>query len=120
MADSFYKELKIYGLNIRHSDAPDRKKVDFTIEDKEDNVCWVWGDTPSDVEWECSHPVVKFGDVDELGECKVCGSHCEWHYEEDDEGHKVRTPHEWYSLPQPRGLLGQILEILKILNGDQS
>ena len=104
-------ELRLFGLSIRQTDAPDRKAIDFSIEDSEDNVCWVWGDTPSDVEWECWHPAVEFSsDPEDMGECVICGSHCEWHYEEDDEGHKVRTPHEWHSLPQPRGIIGKLLK----------
>lgn len=103
-------ELKLFGLSIRESDDPNREKIDFTIEDSNDNVCWVWGDTLADAQWECWHPAVEFGNPDELGECKLCGSHCAWHYEEDDEGNKVPTPHQWFELKELRGIIRKIVE----------
>ena len=111
MNRSVEDELKGYGLSIRQSDAPDREEIDFSIEDEGDNVCWVWG-KPADPEWECWHPYqcIEFGDDDELGECKLCGSHCEWHYEDDGEGHKERIPHDWFALRQIRGLIAKIVK----------
>lgn len=108
-------ELKEYGLSIRESDNPEREPVDFSIEDNEDNVAWVWGNKPTDIDFECNHPYecVEFGDGSEQGECALCGSYCDYHYEEDDRGNKVPEPHEWYPRRTPGGLIGKYLEELQ-------
>lgn len=95
-AEDLLKEL---GLKIRESDNPERAPIDFTIEDGEDNVAWVWGDNQNSWECECSHPVVEYEDDDTTGQCPLCGQCCDWHYEESaDDGYtiKERVPHYWY------------------------
>lgn len=105
-------KLKEYGLNLRESDNPDRYEVDFNIEDDEDNVAWVWGYGLNDVEFECNHPYqcIDFGDGEEQCECLLCGSFGDYHYEEDDEGHKVPEPHEWYPRRNVSGLIKEYIE----------
>lgn len=117
---SVSEQLKEYGLAIRESDDPDRYEVDFNIEDGEDNVAWVWGHGLSkyedlEPEFECNHPYqcIDFGDGEEQGECLLCGSYCDYHYEEDDEGHKVPEPHEWYPRRNVGGLIGKYLKELE-------
>lgn len=112
-------KLKDYGLNLRESDDPERDLVDFTIEDGEDNVAWVWGNDVNDVDWECNHPYqcIDFGDGKEQGECLICGSYCDYHYEEDDQGNKVPEPHEWYPRRNVSGLIREYLEELREKNG---
>lgn len=109
------EELKEYGLKLHENDSPDSYEVDFNIEDDEDNVSWVWGYGLNDVEFECNHPYqcIEFGDGEEQGECLLCGSYCDYHYEEDDEGHKVPEPHEWYPRRDVGGLIGEYLKELK-------
>lgn len=109
-------ELNDYDLTLRESDSPDREPVDFAIEDGDDNVAYVWGVKPDDVDWECNHPYqcIEFGDDrDEQGECLLCGSWCDFHYSPDDEGHGVPEPHEWYPRKTVGGLIGKYLEELK-------
>ena len=112
------EELKKYGLAIRESDDPERQLVDFAVEDGDDNVAWVWGDSLNDVDWECDHPYqcIEFGDGTEQGECLLCGSYCDYHYEEDDEGHKVPEPHEWYPRRDVGGLIGSYLKEMQAKN----
>ena len=109
-------KLKDFGLELRESDNPDRQLIDFDICDEQDNVAWIWGDSLDDVEVECTHPYqcIEWGDEDEQGECKLCGATCDWHYEEDSEGNRVREPQEWYS---PRYTEGLIDEYIKELRG---
>lgn len=114
-------ELEEHGLKIRWSDNPDASPIDFSIEDDEDNVAWVWGNTIDDVEVECNHPVVEYDDDEPVGECPVCGATCSVHYEADtgnveDYYWSGRTlvPHEWYP-PQKVG--GWIAKYLKDLKG---
>lgn len=110
------ERLKQYGLNVRESDNPDREPVDFTIEDGEDNVAWVYGKR-YELNWECSHPVEPTWDGDE-GRCPVCGAECEWHWEKQvvDEGHdeegnytckeaEVRVVDGWEDPLKVRGLI---------------
>lgn len=107
--------LKVYGLSYRESDSPDRDEVDFTIEDKDDNVAYVWGHSPSDVDWECNHPhqCIEFGsDREEQGECMLCGAWCDWHYSADEEGHGYPEAHEWYPRRDVGGLIGRYLKEL--------
>lgn len=87
------KLLKRYKLNIRESDSPGREPIDFTVEDKEDNVAWVYGKTYA-FDWECSHPVSPVWDGDE-GRCPICGTKCEWHWEKEivDEGRDAEENH---------------------------
>lgn len=114
------KELKDYGLYFKENDDPNRDNIDFAIGDKEDNVCWVWGETPDNVDWECNHPIVEFDDDEPVGECLLCGSHCDCHYEADIgnvedyawSGRRL-VPHEWYTRTQIGGLVGKYLEELK-------
>lgn len=104
------QELKKYGLKFRESDDPDRYPIDFTIEDGEDNVAWIFG-SKFLVSVECDHVVEPiFGDEDERGECPLCGALCDWHYELDDEGNEVKTPHNWYMPEKPGGLIGQYIQ----------
>lgn len=104
--------LKEYGLEVYESEASDRQLVDFDISDGTENVAWIWGDSYTDVDWECSHPYqyINFGDGEEQCECTLCGSFGDYHYEEDDEGHKVPEPHEWYPRRNVGGLIGEYLK----------
>lgn len=125
------EKLKKYGLKVHwnESDNPDKEPIDFSIEDDEDNVAWVWGSEPfNDVQFECNHPYecTEFGDETEQGECLLCGATCDWHYEEeweddghDDEGncvgHKVQEPviTEWYHPKKIGGMIGDYLKELQ-------
>lgn len=108
-------ELKDYGLTFVENDDESRERVDFIIKEGNDGVAAVWGNKPDDVDFECSHPYqcIEFGDGEEQGECLLCGSYCDYHYEEDDEGHKVPEPHEWYPRRDVGGLIGEYLKELK-------
>lgn len=123
------EELGKYGLRIRWSDSPEREPIDFSIENDEDNVVWVWGSEPfSDVQIECNHPeeCVQFGDDDEQGECAICGAKCDWQWTDDvvDEGHdedgayfahvgEVRQITEWYYPKKFGGIVGKYLKHLQ-------
>ena len=112
-------KLKEYGLEIWESDNPERQPIDFDISDKEDNVAWIWGDSLEDAEVECNHPYqcIEWGDDDEQGACLLCGATCDWHYEEDSEGHKEREPHDWYMARKASGLIGEYIEqFRKLIN----
>lgn len=109
------RELEELELSIRESDAPDRKPVDFTIEDDVDNVAWVWGDADS-YEVECNHPHIEWEDDETQGYCPLCGKYCDWHREVADEyGHLERVPHQWYE-----GDGGAIKKIVKEKYGRQN
>lgn len=111
-------KLKEYGLKLHESDDPDRYEVDFNIEDDEDNVAWIWGHGLNDVEFECNHPYqcIDFGDGEEQCECLLCGSFGDYHFEEDDFGHKVPEVHEWYPRREAGGLIGEYLKELRAKN----
>lgn len=111
------EKLKEYGLTLRESDSQDRELIDFEICDDDDNVAWVWGGTPDDVEVECNHPYqcIEWGDDDERGECKLCGATCDWSYEEDDEGHKTKEPHTWHAPEKQGGIIGECLDNIRKL-----
>lgn len=113
------KELDQYDLRLRESDNPERLPIDFSVEDDNDNVCWVWGKDIDDVEVECNHPYqcIDWGDDDECGECQLCGATCSAHYEVDtgnveDYYWSGRTlvPHEWSPRETPGGIIGDILK----------
>ena len=112
--------LNSYGLYLRENDARDRENIDFIIEDKYDNVAFVWGDRPDNVEWECHHPVVEFDDDEPIGECMLCGAKCDCHYEADEgnvedyawSGRSLK-PHEWYPLEKVGGIVKDILNEMK-------
>lgn len=101
-------ELEQYDLSLRESDAPDRLPIDFSIEDDEDNVAWVWGDW-KDYEVDCTHPYqcIDWGDDDERGECELCGAQCDWRWERDEDG-QSREPHAWHK--GNGGLIKKIIE----------
>lgn len=108
-------ELKDYGLTFVENDDESRECIDFIIKEDNDGVVAVWGNKPDDVDFECSHPYqcIDFGDGEEQCECLLCGSFGDYHYEEDDEGHKVPEPHEWYPRRDVGGLIGEYLKELK-------
>ena len=109
------EQLAEFGLRMRQSDDPEREAIDFTVEDEEDNVAYVWGSEPwNDIQVECNHPYqcIEFGDHDEQGECLLCGAMCDWHGEPDEEGHAYPTPHEWYS-GELGGILGDYIKELQ-------
>lgn len=117
------EKLKKYGLDVRHversRDDDDYEPIDFAIDDGVDNVAWVWGSHPTnDIQIECNHPegCIEFGDDDELGECKLCGARCVWHYVPDEgnvEGYywhnEMRVPDFWTSPKHIGGLVGEYL-----------
>ena len=114
--DEIDKELAEYGLKIRYSDDKDREPIDFSIEDSEDNIAWVWGAKPDDVDWECNHYAVEFEDDELQGECPICGSYCDWHWETSgDDGVviKEQVPHTWYPRKEAGGIIKEILEYYK-------
>ena len=115
-------EIKRLDYSIVQSSRADRMPVDFTIEDEAGNtIASVWGAKSNDVDWECSHPdeCVEYDDDETVGECMLCGSHCDWHYEADGgnvgdyywEG-KTRRPHEWYPQRDVGGLVKGVVEEL--------
>lgn len=108
-------ELKDYGLTFVENDDESRERIDFIIKEGNDGVAAVWGHSLSDVDWECDHPYqcIDFGDGEEQCECLLCGSFGDYHYEEDDEGHKVPEPHEWYPRRDISGLIGEYVKELK-------
>lgn len=125
------EELRKYGLNVRESDNSEREPIDFTIEDKEDNVVWVHGGSLDDVDYECSHPTEPVWDGEDYGVCPVCGETCDWHWEKQvvDEGHdadgdyfckeaEVRVVDYW-SGPRPYGVGGLIGEYIKEAYGSK-
>ena len=119
----FNKKLKEFGLNIRESDNPERLPIDFAIEDEDDNIAWVWGHNLDDVQVECNHALVAYGNEDKQGECVICGDHCDWHYEHDDcsieDQHWVSkecVPHQWYKAEKPGGFIGEYLKRLEVKN----
>lgn len=108
-------ELHKFGLTYRESDAPDRMKIDFTLEDGEDNVASVWGDKPSDVDFECSHPdtCVEYEDDETVGECLLCGATCDWYWAtSSDDGYpaRERVPYRWKTPRRPKGIIKEILK----------
>lgn len=113
-------KLKEYGLKIRWSDNPDASPIDFSIEDDQDNVCWVCGNSIDDVEVECDHPAVEYDDDETVGECPVCGATCDCHYEADAgnvedfywSGRRL-VPTAWTMPKQPGGVIGKYLKELK-------
>lgn len=109
------QELKDYRLALLEREDPERQLVDFEIADEDDNVAWCWGDSYTDVDFECSHPdvCVEYEDDESQCECMLCGSWGDWHKEDDGEGHFSRVPHEWYPRRMPGGLIGQYLEELR-------
>lgn len=113
---SVSEQLKEYGLAVRESDSPERDIVDFSIEDGEDDVATIWGNNVDDVDWECNHPYecIDFGnDIEEQGECLLCGSYCDWHRVPDENTPGYPEPHEWYPRRDVGGLIGEYLEELK-------
>lgn len=111
-------KLKEYRLKLHENDSPDRYEVDFTIEDSEDNVAWVWGYGLNDVEFECNHPYecVEFGDDDEQGQCMLCGSYCDWHRVPDEDTPGYPEPTEWYPRRNVGGLMGEYLKEMQAKN----
>lgn len=110
------EELKTYGLALVENNDEPHEPIDFVIKDGNDGVAAVWGNKPSDVDWECSHPYqcIEFGDDrEEQGECLLCGSYCDWHGVADDEGHKAPEPHEWYPRRDIGGIIGKYLKELE-------
>lgn len=132
MTFDFRKELEKFDLTLSRreyrgnsSDPDDYEPIDFTIQDKSDDLVWVWGSHPTDdVAIECWHPdeCIEWGDDDERGVCQLCGAECDWHYEDDvvDEGHdeegdytakamQIRVPDCWILPLRIGGLVGKYL-----------
>lgn len=114
-------ELKAYDLKIRNSDAPDAQLIDFEIYDDEDNVAWVWGDSPDEVEVECTHPAqcVSFDDDEPCGWCELCGATCNAQYLPDVgdvEGYawsgRCLSAVGWETPDEPGGVIGKYLKEL--------
>ena len=105
-------ELREFGLSIRESDDPNRQRIDFSIEDTEDNVAWVWGDNVNDLDWECNHPTecLEYDDDETVGTCALCGSFFDWHKEDTGEGNLERVPHEFYPRRDVGGIIKKVIK----------
>ena len=112
---TFNEELKEYGLHAEWSEADDREPIDFEIRDDHDELyATVWGSNPlNDVDIDCDHCEPIYDDDETVGECPICGATCDWHYENDGEGHKERVPHEWYKAKQIGGIVGRYINYLR-------
>ena len=111
----YNKTLKSLGLHIDYNNDADREPIDFTIRDgRNDVIASVWGSNPfNDVDIDCEHGFVEYGDdIDEQGECPICGAVCDWHYETDGVI-RYRVSHEWYKPEQIGGIVGKYIEDLK-------
>ena len=104
-------ELKDIGYTLIESDSPNRQKYDFSISDGEGNVAWIWGDD-HDIDFECNHPsdCIVYDDDEPVGECILCGSHCECHKTAAGNGQIDRKPHEWYPRRDVGGLMKKIVD----------
>lgn len=117
------EKLKEYGLHVEWSEAEDREPIDFEIRDSTgDLYATVWGSEPwNDVQIDCNHDIVEYGDDDEQGVCKLCGATCDWHWENDVEDNypdsikeiKVRVPHEIHFPEKIGGIVGDYLKKLQ-------
>lgn len=109
------EELKQYGLHVEHSEADDREPIDFEIRDDHGELyATVWGSHPiDDVQIDCDHDIVEYEDDETQGECAICGAVCDWHYEDDGDGHEVRVPHDWHMPKKIYGIVGRELERLQ-------
>lgn len=110
------EELKELGFLVRESEAKDREPIDFSIEDGEDNVAWVWGEV-DDPDVECWHPPEALGwyEYDMSCECLLCGATGDWHWEKDEgnveEHHwegRERVIDQWYK--GDGGLINQYIK----------
>ena len=117
--------LSVFFKNNTHnsSDPDDYMAIDFDIYEDGDKIASVWGSTKKDVDWDCDHAEILWGDDDEKGECLICGALCDWHWEEDvvDEGHdddgnytcqtaNIRVPHDFYWAKTPSAYIKYILD----------
>ena len=107
--------LKEYDLHVEQSDADDREAIDFEIRDNRGELyATVWGSHPTDdVQIDCTHDFVEYDDDETVGECPICGATCDWHYEDDGEGHQLRTPHDWSNDEKIGGIVGKYLQELQ-------
>lgn len=83
------------GIRFEESEAPDRETVDFDVRDSEtdERYATVWGSGEivavdderyePDIEIDCDHPFIEWGDDDERGVCEICGATCDWHWVKD-------------------------------------
>lgn len=74
-----------------------RFPVDFVVMNDGCEVAAVWGDNPDSVDSYCEHPedCVEYDDDETVGECTICGDHCDWHWVSDEDC-RYREPHLWY------------------------
>lgn len=107
--------LKEYDLHVEYNGADDREPIDFEIRnDRGELYATVWGSHPTDdVQIDCDHDYVEYGDDETVGECVLCGATCDWHYEVDDEGHKYSVPHDWHTPEKIGGIVGRYLQELE-------
>lgn len=93
-------------LNFKHrpTNLPDTYPIDFEVRTHSTDtlLATVWGEEKDQTEVDCSHPeeYVEYDD-ETLGECLLCGDHCDWHWQADyDEctktNFKYREPHHWH------------------------
>ena len=110
------RELELYGLHPEYSEAPDREPIDFEIRSVKTDELYatVWGSEPyNDVQIDCEHDLVEYDDDETVGECVLCGANCDWHYEDDGEGHRRKVPHQWYAPKAIGGVVGRELKRLQ-------
>lgn len=111
---SIEKDLEQYDLHIEYAEEPE-EPIDFEIRDKQGELyATVWGSNPfNDVQIDCNHDFVEYDDDETVGECPICGATCNWHYENDNDGHRERVPYDWLTGDVISGIVGRELKRLK-------
>lgn len=116
--------LKFYIPDRELPDVPYEATQVFCFRDKDGDkdyiserdlitTAWVWDD--GDVGFMCEHPdiAIEYDDDETVGECVLCGSTCNWHYEVGaDDGYttRERVPHSWERPDNAGGIIKKVLE----------
>lgn len=88
-------DLEEYDLRVWHRPKVelDCEPIDFEIlGQKDDTYATVYGSEPfNDVEIECDHDYVEYGEDKDCGVCALCGAKCLWHWETfSDDGNIIK------------------------------
>lgn len=117
-----WEKLSEYDLKICLNEAPDSKPIDVVIYDDDEDVAFIYGNDPYNVEVECSHPsqCIEYDDDEPVGWCALCGASCDTHYEAD-EGNvedyawsgRRQVPTSWTTPKEPGGIIGEYIKDLQ-------
>ena len=102
---------------LEYPENKNEKQIQVMDSGTKETYANIWIDNlGNEIETECDHAFVEYGDDETVGECPICGATCDWHWQESaDDGYTIKEqiPHDWHKPEKTGGIIGEYLKNIK-------